>query len=275
MASKRLTWSYPDELVQSLARKLGVVELTNFTGARLDELTGGEEKAMRDKLKALIFDALKLVASGAPAPIPGNAFIPDAERKLAYFSDLSRRTVANEAKGERRAPAEVLAERFRSKVGEPVWLTEAELVEEAVRMYHENGRQTKTPQDVISESISLRCQSQISNFLQAEYGSVRTARKRDYSHLELAIALLRASLNEVKEIVFAEDGLSTTYKVPAWGRDEKGDGYGNTYRVITPSYLIKACAMAPINRTTNLNKVLAWIEEANITDVTLKVKGKK
>ena len=64
-------------------------------------------------------------------------------------------------------------------------------------MYHQNGLQTKTPQDVISESISLRCQSQISNFLQAEYGSVRTARKRDYSHLEPANGLLRASLNEV------------------------------------------------------------------------------
>lgn len=278
MASQRFTWSYPDELIQSLARKLGVNELISFSAASLSELEGEELKAMKEAVRVLVFDALKLVSSGAPAPIPGNAFLPDADRKVEFFRDLCRRTAADETKGERRAPAEVLAERFKrygAKVGEPVMLTEAELLEETVRTYHENGRATKTVQDVMSEAISHRCQSQISNTLQAEYGSARTARRRDYSHLELAMALLRASLKGIGEIAFSENGTTTNYKVPVWGRDDDGNGYGNTYQTITPSYIIKACAMAPVNRTTNLKKVLDWIEEANVTDVTLKVKGKK
>jgi hypothetical protein len=276
MASFRPQISYPDELIQSLARKFGINELTNFTNAKVEALTDKAEiSTLKAKVKDLLFDALNLVVGGASAPIPANAYIPDAERKLPYFADLSRRTIANEIKGERRAPAEVLAERFRTKIGEPVWLTEAELVEESVRIYHENGRQAKTVNDVISESISQRCQSQISNFLQVEYGSSRTARKRDYSNLELAITILRASLNGSTEIVYAENGISQTYQVPLWGRDDKGNGYGNTYKLITPSYIIKACSMYPVNHPTNLQKVKTWLEEANVTDVTIKVKGIK
>jgi hypothetical protein len=271
----RAQFPYEERQIQALARKLGILELTNFTVDEFETLDSDAKKKRKEAVKDLIYAALDLVAGSAEAPIPSNAIVLDDQFPIPYFQDLARRTEANEEKGERRAPAEVLAERFRTKPGQPVMLTEAQLVEEAVRVYHESGKESKTVKDVISEAIRSRCQSQISNYLQTEYGSPRTVRRRDYDHFELAYALLKASLEGKSELTYFKDGEKKEIKVPAWTVDDEGNGYRNNYRVITPSYIIKVCGMAPINRSTNLDKVKAWITEANIQDVVLKVKGNK
>ena len=71
------------------------------------------------------------------------------------------------------------------------------------------------------------------------------------------------------------DGEPITYDVPAWKVDSEGNGYRNQYPAVTPSYIIKACNAAPINKMVNLTKVNDWIRDNSIQGITSKIKGNK
>lgn len=281
MATKfRPQWEFSDDLINSLARRLGIEELTGFRNHEMQQLSGEEQKEIKKQVRELIFGTLHMVAENSDAPVPSNAIVLDDQNKLPFWEDLAKRTKVGS--NEIKPPAEVLAERFRSKVGDPIWMTEAELAEEALRVYHERGMKSKTLRDVVSEAISARCQSVVSKFLQSKYGSPSARRAVDYSHFELALALLQKSLDnhlngdgQGTELTWIVDGDQSVYTVPAWKCDNEGNGYRNQYPAITPSYIIKACHSAPINKMVNLTKVNEWIRDNNIQGITLKIKGNK
>ena len=276
----RPNWEYSDEIIVSLARRLGIEELTSFRYEEVAAMDAAEQKKVKAQVRELVFNTLKMVAENAEAPMPTNAFVLDTENKLPFWEDLAKRT--KPGKNEIKAPAEALAERFRRKVGEPIRLTEAELAEEALRVYHERGIKSKTMKQVISEAIAARCQSVVSKFLQSKYGAPNVRKSVDYSHFELALALLKKSLDNFQngdglgtELTWIVDGDQSVYEVPAWKVDKEGNGYRNQYPAITPSYIIKACNASPINKMVNLTKVNEWIRDNNIQGITLKIKGNR
>ena len=278
--SIRPSWEFSDELIVSLSRRLGIEELTSWRFEEVQKLPPEEQKAIKAKLREMVFGALTMIAENTSAPIPTNAVVLDTENKFPFWSDLAKRTEAG--KNEVRPPAEVLAERFRTKVGEVVWMTEAELAEEALRVYHERGIKSKNMKEVVSEAIAARCQSVVSKFLQSKYGSPSSRKSVDYSHFELALALLKNSLDNFEngdgqgsQLNWIVDGEQSVYDVPAWKVDDEGNGYRNQYPAITPSYIIKACMASPINKMVNLTKVNEWIRDNNIQGITSKIKGNK
>ena len=276
----RPAYEFSDELIASLARRLGEDDLVNFKYAELDSLSSKEQSEIKTRIRNLIFGTLKMVAENASPPVPSNAVLLDDQNPIAFWEDLAKRTTAG--KNEIKAPAEVLAERFRTKVGDPVRMTEAELAEEALRVYHERGMKSKTMRDVIREAISARCQSVVSKFLQSKYGSPSARKVVDYSHFTLALAMLQTSLENFvngdgqgSKLGWYIDGEPITYDVPAWKVDSEGNGYRNQYPAVTPSYIIKACNAAPINKMVNLTKVNDWIRDNSIQGITSKIKGNK
>ena len=279
MAKKfRPQYEFSDELIVSLATRLGVEELITFNNERVSLLPKEEQKKIKDGVKELIFNTLLMVAESAAPPMPTNAILLDDESKIEYWKDLSKRT--DVGPNEIKAPAEVLAERFRTKVGQPIRLTESELATEALRVYHERGQKSKTMRDVIRESIAARCQSVVSKYLQSKYGSPTARKVVDYAHFELALALLQKSLDNFQngdgqgcELTWIVDGEKSVYDVPAWKLDNDGNGYRNQYAAVTPSYIIKACNAAPINKMVNLTKVTDWIKDNSIQGITSKIKG--
>lgn len=233
-----------EEAIRKLAAMTSTDSLTDF---RADKLKNEDERGLKSKsIRRMLTDVLNDAANGRS----GGYHLSDQTEQ--FFSSARSRVRTEDGEPvEKKPQADAIRDLFNVSSGDPIVLSEIELVNKAVEVARQQGRSaTFTADDLIREGIGMAAQSIISKHVaatNATKGDVPDNLPGSGDAHYLAI------LNELRALVNDPDKwFSSDPKVNRFGRRR-----GNK---ITVSILSRAAG-------TNDVQIRSFLKRHGITDV--------